>query len=264
MIDLHIHSTYSDGTKTVEEILEQVLSLGLSQFSITDHNTFQGSILAHHLYPEGAILGTELSVGYFGKELHLLGYFPHGSDFKNVSFIIDESEIRKRLSVTEMVERLNKQGYKINVTELNDYGSGVINRVHICRALMAHGYIESVAEGFAKLVGDNCPAYVPREYVTIEEAAKAIHQDGGIAVIAHPFNYKHISDVPKMLDDIIDLIDGVECLHPSTDEFKSNYLKEYASSHNKIITGGSDFHGDNKPNISLGMMNVPDDYMIKK
>jgi len=263
MIDLHVHSKYSDGSNTIEEILRLADRLNLTQIAITDHNTLEGSILAHLKNPDKTIIGTELSVGYLDNlELHLLGYFPNYSDYKNVSFIIKQGELHKSISVTRMVENLNEQGYDIDINDLSEFASGTINRVHICRALMKKGYIESVAQGFSTLVGDHCPAYVPREYVPIEEAVEAIHNDGGIAVLAHPYNYKPIKDIPKLLDDTINLIDGVECFHPSASINNSLYLLDYVTKHNKRITGGSDYHGDNKPDISLNMMEVDDKYCI--
>lgn len=261
MIDLHIHSTYSDGTKTIEEILE--LAKDLTQIAITDHNFLESSIIAHQLAPNKTVIGTELSAGYLGEELHILGYFPNPSDYKKVQYVIDESEARKNVATMAMVENLNKLGYKITINELNEKEKGTINRVHIARALMRHGYIQSIEEAFQTLIGAGCSCYVKRDYVPIEDICEAIHKDGGIAVLAHPFNYKPIKDIPKMLNDVKDYIDGIECFHYTASEEKSVYLVEYAKKHNKIITGGSDFHGDNKPTVFLNMMHVSDEYMIK-
>jgi len=263
MIDLHCHTKYSDGTSSIEEVIELAKQLGLKQLAVTDHNTIDGAVLAHWLAPELVLTGIELSVGYTNnEELHLLGFFPKPTPFNNVKFVIKQSEIRKNLATMEMVERLNEQGYQISTAELSEFAAGTINRVHICRALMKHGYIESVAEGFEKLIGDNCPAYVPREYVPIEEACEAVHNDGGIAILAHPYNYKNIKDIPTLLDYVIDMVDGVECFHPSATPENSLYLVDYVQKHNKRITGGSDYHGKNKPNIDLNMMQVDDKFMI--
>ena len=263
MIDLHCHTTYSDGSKTIEEVIALAKKLKLKQLAITDHNTLAGSIVAHQYEPELVLTGTELSVGYKGNELHLLGYFPKPSNFSNVNFVIKQGELNKSIALVQMIENLNAEGYDITMHELSKYGSGTINRVHICRALMEHGYIKSVAEGFDNVIGNNSKAYVKREYVPIDEAVKAIHDDGGIAVIAHPYNYKmQDNEVIEMLDYVVNLVDGIECYHPSADINKQVFLKEYASKRNKRITGGSDYHGDNKPNISLGMMNVDDIHRI--
>ena len=263
MIDLHVHSEYSDGTCSIEEILVKAKSLGLSQISITDHNTLQGSLLASKMASINYVVGTELSVDYNGTEVHLLAFFPNGSstEYKNVNFIIKTGEAYKKLALMEMVENLNAMGYDIEINELSEFGKGVINRVHICKVLMKHGYISSVEEGFEKLIGDDCPAYVERKTVSIKEAIDAVHQDGGIAIIAHPYEYDNL-DIDDFIEEIHSNIDGIECLHPSANKEETAHLIQLANKYNLKITGGSDFHGDNKPNIKLGMMNVSDDYLI--
>lgn len=264
MIDLHIHSTYSDGTCTIEEIIKEAKDLGLNQIAITDHNILKGSILASKISDIDFIIGTELSVDYNGREIHLLSYFPNGSatNYKNTLFIINEGEVNKKIAIMEMIEKLNEQGFDLNVLELNKYGKGVINRVHICRAMMDHGYISSVKEGFEKYVGDNCPAYVERKKVTLLEAINEVHLDGGIAVIAHPYEYD--LDIDEFLNDVSGHIDGIECFHPSATSEQSKHLVEIANSHNLLITGGSDYHGKNKPDIYMNMMKVDDAYKLKR
>lgn len=264
MIDLHIHSVYSDGTYTVEQILESAKQLGLKQISITDHNILTGSIEASKISDIDFIIGTELSVDYHGVEVHLLAYFPNDSDYKNVQFVINEGEIYKKIAIMETIENLNAMGIELEVTELSKYTKGIINRVHICMALKDKGYINSINEGFEKYVGDNCPAFVERKTVPIQEAIDAVHKDGGIAIIAHPYEYNELKPLDNFLNDIIDKIDGIECFHPSANSENSKFLIEFAQKYEKIITGGSDFHGDNKPNIVIDMMNVDEKYSIKR
>ena len=262
MIDLHIHSIYSDGTCSVEEIISKAKDLHLTQIAITDHNNLEGSILAHQSGEIDSVIGTELTTGYGKAEIHLLAYFPDGSAFKNVHFILKEAKVRKKIATVETLENLNAAGINISVGELSEFTSGTINRVHICKAMMKHGYIRSVQEGFEKYVGDNCPAYVPSEHIHLEEAIEAVHDDGGIAVIAHPFEYVDDLDVFEFLNAVEKSIDGIECYHPSASPQQSEQLAEFAGNHHLRITGGSDFHGGNKPDISLGMMNVKDCFRI--
>lgn len=263
MIDLHLHSVYSDGTCSIEEIIAKAKELNLKQISITDHNILEGSIKASKICDIDYIVGTELSVDYNGSEVHLLAYFPNPSDYKNVKFIINEGEAYKKIAIMEMIENLNSMGIDLEVTELSKYAKGIINRVHICIALKDKGYISSINEGFEKYVGDDCPAYVDRKTVPLLEAIDAIHKDGGLAVIAHPYEYKDIGSIDKFLNNIIGKIDGIECFHPSASTSNSKHLVEYANRYNKLITGGSDFHGDNKPDIVMDMMGVDEKYMIK-
>ena len=262
MIDLHIHSQYSDGTYTIEQILHKAKELNLTQISITDHNILTGSIKAKQMAEIDFIIGTELSVDYKGTEVHLLAYFPNPSDYKNVQFVINEGEAYKKIATMEMIENLNAMGIDIDLLELNKYTKGIINRVHICMAMMDHGYISSINEGFEKYVGEHCDAYVERKAVSFFEATQAIHKDGGLAVIAHPFEYETL-DKDIFLNDIKHSIDGIECFHPSATPENSEYLVNFAQTNNLLITGGSDFHGDNKPNINLNMMKVDDRYVLK-
>lgn len=265
MIDLHTHSIFSDGTCSIDQIIEKAHNLGLSQIAITDHNILKGSLYAHILDPM-CLPGVELSVDYNNVEVHLLGYFPNGSDdnYKNVQFIIKESETNKKIAVMEMVENLNNMGYHITLQEVSKHSRGFVNRVHICKALMEHNYISSVQEGFEKLVGDHCEAFVERKVTPLFDAINAVHLDGGIAIIAHPYEYDELAPIDFFLNNIIGMIDGIECFHPSATKEQAQHLVEIATRNNKLITGGSDFHGDNKPDISLGMMNVDDIYKINR
>lgn len=263
MIDLHIHSNYSDGSFSVEEILKLAKLNGLNQISITDHNILKGSIEASKISDINFVIGVELSVGYDNSEIHLLGYFPNGSDYKNVNFIINEGEAYKKVAIMETIENLNEMGIDIQITDLAEFTKGIINRVHICQALIKHGYIKTINEGFERYVGEHCPAYVERKTVSLEEAIDAIHKDNGLAVIAHPYEYTSMNSIDDFLVAVMDRIDGIECFHPSATKEQSEHLVELASSYSKIITGGSDFHGKNKPDIFLNMMNVDDKYMIK-
>ena len=264
MIDLHIHSVYSDGTCTIDEIIDIAKELNLSQIAITDHNNLEGSIAAHERTDIDSAIGIEITTEYEKAEIHLLGYFLNGSksNYESVRFILKEAEARKRIATVETIENLNAAGIDISVNELKEFTRGTINRVHICKAMMKHGYINSVNEGFAKYVGDDCPAYVEAERVSLAEATEAIHSDGGIAVIAHPYEYVDSLNIWDFLDANIDMVDGIECFHPSATSEQSKMLVKYANKHSKIITGGSDFHGDNKPDVLLGMMNVDDKYRI--
>ena len=260
-----MHSQYSDGTCTVEEIIAKAKELGLKQIAITDHNILTGSLLGKEISDINFVVGTELSVGYNGHEVHLLAYFPNGSktNYKNTQFVINEGETYKKIAILEMVERLNDKGFDISVTELPKYTKGILNRVHICMCLKDHGYINSIQEGFEKYLGERCDCYVERKVVPINEAAEAIHRDGGIAIIAHPYEYEDVGPIDGFLFNIMGIIDGIECFHPSATSQNSKHLVDIATKVHKRITGGSDFHGDNKPDIAIDMMNVDEKYMIK-
>ena len=265
MIDLHIHSNYSDGTFSIEEIISKAKELGLKQIAITDHNILKGSLAASKI-ADGIdfVIGTELSTAYKDEEVHLLSYFPKPSDYKNINFVINEGDTNKKIAIMETIENLNAMGIDISILDLKEFSKGIINRVHICMALMKKGYTKSINEGFEKYVGKHCPAYVDRKMITLEEAIEAVHQDGGLAVVAHPFEYQKLMPIENFLNEVMDKIDGIECFHPSATPENSKMLVELAEKNNKIITGGSDFHGANKPKVTMDMMNVDAKYMISK
>ncbi|MBQ0036011.1 MAG: PHP domain-containing protein [Firmicutes bacterium] len=264
MIDLHMHSVYSDGTYTVEQIIAEAKALGLKQIAITDHNILKGSVIGSQISDIDFVVGIELSVDYKGSEVHLLGYFPNGSDYSNVNFIIKEKNAYKKMAIMEMIENLNDMGVDLDLLDLSKFAKGTINRVHICMALKEKGIIKSIQEGFENYVGEHCKAYVETKTISLAEACDAIHEDGGIAVIAHPYEYEDVGPIDDFLNEVVKLVDGIECYHPSATLENSLHLVDVATANNKIITGGSDFHGDNKPNITIDMMKVDEKYMIKR
>lgn len=262
VIDLHIHSNYSDGTCSVEEILEIAKSLGLKQIAITDHNILNGSIKASEIADIDFVIGSELTVDYNGTEVHLLAYFPYPSDYKNTQFIINSGQINKKIAIMETIENLNAMGFDLDILEVSKYAKGIVNRVHICMAMKDKGYISSISEGFEKYVGDDCEAYVKSKRTSLFEAIEAVHRDGGLAVVAHPYEYD--VNIDQFFNEIIGKIDGIECFHPSANASQSKHLVDIAERYNKIITGGSDFHGDNKPDIVIDMMSVDEKYRINR
>ena len=259
-----MHSVYSDGTYTVEQIIAEAKALGLKQIAITDHNILKGSVIGSQISDIDFVVGIELSVDYKGSEVHLLGYFPNGSDYSNVNFIIKEKNAYKKMAIMEMIENLNDMGVDLDLLDLSKFAKGTINRVHICMALKEKGIIKSIQEGFENYVGEHCKAYVETKTISLAEACDAIHEDGGIAVIAHPYEYEDVGPIDDFLNEVVKLVDGIECYHPSATLENSLHLVDVATANNKIITGGSDFHGDNKPNITIDMMKADEKYMIKR
>ncbi len=269
MIDLHCHSTYSDGTCTPLEILELAKKLDLHQLAITDHNGIDGALKARDIIQEKGlninfVVGCELSVEYHESEVHLLGYFNMKHDnFNSLLEFIEEGKKEKLRSQLVMIEKLNNIGLSITYEEIKDmFPNTVINRVHMCKVLISKGYISSVSEGFDKYLGDKGPCYESKKCGSIEKAIEAIHNSHGKAVLAHPFQYVD-KDMEKYLSDVLEILDGIECFHPSANDQQSSELLNICQRYHLISTGGSDFHGDNKPHIQLGCQNVDDQYMIE-
>lgn len=270
MIDLHIHSTISDGTYTPLEILEEASKKGLTQISITDHNTYKGSIEALKYindFPNiNLVIGCELSSYYYGREAHVLGYF-NKTTFD--SHLLDEflyEDIREKENAQKaMVKKLQELGISISYEELLEtFPDTMINRTHISRLLKEKGIVNSITEGFEKYVGFGKPCFVDRKYKTLADVISIIHKCNGVAIKAHSFVDKPEEvSINKYLKQAFNLgMDGAEAVHSSHSELQAKIITSICNKYNKIITGGSDFHGQTKPNVQLGLNGISDIYKI--
>lgn len=266
MIDLHIHTKYSDGTNTPLEILQMAENLGLKQIAITDHNCVDGAVEAIKYlenYNLDFIIGCELSCDFKDKEIHLLGYFDKDTtNFDKLKSFIQKGDHAKQIQHKGIIEKCQRLGFDVTYDELvKMYPNVVRNRVHIAQLLISKGYAQSVAEVFDKYVTKGKPCYVKKQSQPLAEGIDAIHQCGGIAVIAHFYEYKH-PDFEEFFGDVIQKIDGIEAYHSKHSKEQTAKLIDVAQRHGKVITGGSDYHGTVKPNVQLGCANVPDDFIL--
>lgn len=267
MIDLHIHTKYSDGTNTPLEILQMADNLGLKQIAITDHNCVDGALEATKYLDDFSldfVIGCELSCDYKDKEIHLLGYFHKNTEnFDVLRRFIQKGDYAKQIQHRGIIEKFQNLGFDVTYEELvNMFPNAVRNRVHIARLLISKGYAQSVSEVFDKYVTKGKPCYVKKQSQPLAEGIDAIHRCGGIAVIAHFYEYKK-PDFEEYFGDAIQKIDGIEAYHSKHSEEQTAVLIDVAQRHGKIITGGSDYHGTVKPNVQLGCANVPDEFMIR-
>lgn len=267
MIDLHIHTKYSDGTDTPIEILQMAENFGLNQISITDHNCVDGAVEAIKYLDDFSfdfIIGCELSCDYKDKEIHLLGYFDKNTtSFDEIKRFIKKGDSAKQIQHKGIIEKFCDLGFDVSYDELvKMYPNAVRNRVHIAQLLISKGYAESVAEVFDKYITKGKPCYVKKQSQPLADGIDAIHDCGGIAVIAHFYEYKK-SDFEEFFGDIIEKIDGIEAYHSKHSMEQINALIDVANRCGKIITGGSDYHGAVKPNVQLGCANVPDKCIIR-
>ena len=211
MVDLHVHSTCSDGTFTPEELVDYAIQKGLTAFALTDHDTVNGLDRAIRYAEElrqaqaaspsdapvpqvpEIIPGIELSTEYQGKDIHMVGLF---IDYRQPEFAhYLEDFIRSRENRNEKMCALLRE-HDIDITYealLAEFPGAVITRAHFARYLLSHGYIQSMKEAFDRYVGDHCPCFVPREKVTPAQAVELILGAGGVPVLAHPILY-HMSD----------------------------------------------------------------------
>lgn len=256
-VDLHIHTAASDGIFTPEELVKQASLKGLKAIAITDHDAWDAiepvSALAFRVGIE-VIPGIELSTTIEGAEIHILGYFidctqPHFQEkvrhFKNAR--IERAH--------RMVEKLAELGVRVEIGRVLEIaGSGSVGRPHVARALAEEGYVGGTDEAFTRYLGNGCPAFVPKNFLTPQESFDLVHSVGGLAFFAHP----GIENRDEMIDQFVSQgLDGLEVWHSkhSNSQVK-NYL-ELARQKNLLVCGGSDCHGDNLMNNGGGSVKVP-------
>lgn len=257
-IDLHVHSIESDGTFTPQELLTEAKKAGLSAMALTDHDTVDGVLSAKDTATAVGIeliSGVELSTEYKGKEVHMVGLF---IDETNPALLNHLSTFRaKRDSRNEeMCTLLQKEGFDITEAALHKMfpDATVLTRAHVANYLVNKGYIPNISVAFEKYIGDGCRCQVKREMITPQEGVKIIHNAGGIAILAHPILYK-MSDarLRELFIDCKDVgLDGVEAIYSTYQPGDERYIRRLAEEYDLKLSGGSDFHGTNKPHIKLG------------
>jgi predicted metal-dependent phosphoesterase TrpH len=263
-IDLHVHSTASDGTLTPPDILEMAVQLGLRAVCITDHDTISGSAAAlANGIPRSLefLTGIEISAaapdGYSsGSSVHVLGY---GLDLSNVSLnkLLTVLQSSRENRNPQIIERLIELGMDLSIQELSPIvGDATAGRPHIAQLMVAKGLADSVDDAFDRFLGKNKPAYVEKHRVPMIDAIETIRSAGGVAVLAHPY-----------LNDLVDLdhfepfllklkdmgLEGIEAVYPEHPEAATAHYCQLALKHNLLITGGTDFHGAITPRIRMGI-----------
>src|SRR6056297_881914 len=257
-IDLHMHTTASDGTSSPKELLKTCSELELETIAVTDHdNTTAVEALqkAAEKYDLEVVPGIEISTYRGEAEYHILGYF---IDIENDSLLgLTEAILQSRVDRThEMIEKLTEMGYALEFSDVKKFASGVsLGRPHIARALMEKGYVESITEAFTdEFIGGGGRAYVEKKKVLPVEAITVILKAGGVPVIAHPNLINHGKPLDKK--EIARLKDvglkGVEVYQTKHNKKTTEKYKKIAEELELLITGGSDYHGENSPGILPG------------
>lgn len=253
-IDLHIHTTYSDGAYSPQQVVDTALDCNLDVIALTDHdNVLSYEIASNYVKEQGykleIIPGVEINTIYKGYEVHILGYF---MDTKNDDFIkLLKNQQQARINqTTEIVELLNKKaGIRIKFDDIKSLVAqgGSIGRPHIARAIVAAGGVSNVMEAYAKYINDSSPVYVARKTVSPYDAVEIINEAGGIPVFAHPIDVD-ISE--KLIKELVSYgLRGIEAYHRKHSPAVVEYFSSLAEKYGLIITGGSDFHA---PSINHG------------
>ncbi len=243
-IDMHIHTNYSDGVHSPEEIVDLAIEKGLDLIAITDHDSI-GGVEEAKVYSEGknidVVAGIEISCNYAGEEVHVLGYF---IDYKNKGLLDLTEKLRayRYQRAKDIVARLEDLGLGIDFEDvLKKAEKGNLGRPAVARVMVDQGYVDNITSAFEDYLGYGCPAYVEKYKIEVKEAVELIHDLGGMAVIAHP------GDLDRQnFEEVIQYdFQGVECIHPKHDRELEEYFKGVARRRGMIITAGSDFHGEN-------------------
>jgi predicted metal-dependent phosphoesterase TrpH len=257
-VDLHVHSNASDGTFTPSEVVALAVEKGLAAIALTDHDTIDGLSEAQAAaagLPIEIIPGIELSCVYQGEEIHILGIYVDPTDRNFISETDALKEIRKKRN-EEMIRRFQNAGISITLDEvMAGNPDTVITRAHFARVLLEKGYVKNMDQAFKKYLDYSGP-YCPRkEKITPEHAMKILTDCKASPVLAHPYQY-HLGD--KKTEELVrylkDLgLHGLEVYHSSNNQYESGKLRKLTRQYDLFPTGGSDFHGSNKPDIGIGV-----------
>lgn len=263
-VDLHIHTVYSDGTFTPTEVVEYAAKTGLAAVAITDHDTVDGieeAFEAGKKYNVEIIPGIELSAECDAEtkmEMHILGYY---MDWKSEKFkkALDVFKQARKKRAEQIFNKLDGLGLKLKKEGLTEsVNKQVIGRLHFAKALIAENYVSTVQEAFQKYLGTDKSAYVPKYAITPAQAIELLHENGGLAVLAHPY-YGHYNN-PLIIESLVrDGLDGIEVWHSRHPSHISKKLLTLAEKFDLAATGGSDCHGkspDGQHNM-IGKIKVP-------
>ncbi|MHB8125497.1 MAG: PHP domain-containing protein [Desulfitobacteriaceae bacterium] len=255
--DLHCHTTASDGLLSPRELVLLAKKKGLKAVAITDHDTILGWNEAENVGSESGIeilRGVELNTDWNGLEVHILGY-ELDRESKIIQERLAELQQSRYKRITEILECLRQLGIKISIDDVLKFVCGEsVGRPHVAQALVKHGYATDNREAFDRYLGSSAPAYVPRFKLNTIDGIRFIREANGVAVLAHP-------GVQGLGGSIIaswvnDGLQGVEVIHSDHNSDDQKYYSQIALQYDLIMTGGSDFHGDNKPAVLLGKWGV--------
>lgn len=263
LIDLHSHTTASDGTFAPAELVSLAVQTGLSALAITDHDTFEGYEEARPFGQNAGldvIRGIELNSRLIlngegrNRAVHLLGYFPAGEPSSSfTSWLAGEQENRRQRN-QRLAQSLQQRGVHVTLEEVEARGKSLAGRPHFARIIVEKGYARNSDEAFRKYLGENAPTYVERESKTTEQGICIIRSGGGVPVIAHPIRLSLSRDLERQV--LIRLKEagllGLEVYHSEHPPELQAHYRQLAEELDLLPTGGSDFHGAVKPGIELG------------
>lgn len=266
LVDFHMHTTHSDGSYTPRELMRFCKLQNLSCVSVTDHDTMssfeeakqEAKALEIELVP-----GVEISAKFEPGTLHILGYFLDPS-YRGLQECFEEVQTARRERNPQLIEKLNRVGVEITLEEVVEESSRragrsdsrQIGRPHFAQVLVKKGYAKSLGEAFRKYLAKGSPAYVDKRRLSSETAIRVINEAGGIASVAHPRQMRLDSDMfDERIGELVDQgLGALEVHHSSHDDAERQTYAKIAERYDLVATGGSDFHGSNKPEVHLGYL----------
>lgn len=258
MIDLHTHTNESDGSLTPERLVEEAVRAGLEALGICDHDTLSGYDLAEPVARQAGldlICGIELSTKYHRKSVHLLGYFLSGPPTNGFRNRLQAMQDSRRDRNRRMIDRLRSLGVEITIEEVEARGRRLAGRPHFAAILVEKGYVKTVKQAFDDYLDESAKGYVQRLEPTFAEGVEWILEAGGLPSLAHPVRLegKFRAPLEELIADMASLgLGGIEVYHHDHTADGAGLYQEMAGRFGLAVTGGSDFHGANKPGVILG------------
>lgn len=264
MIDLHTHTTASDGAVSPAELVQQAKAAGLKAVSITDHDTFAGYEEALPLAREAGVelvCGIELSTKMAqpgrprGKSIHLLGYFPNGAPNDEFREWISQLQASRRERNRRLAARLQELNVDITIEEVDELGRNMAGRPHFAQLLVQKGYVSTMQEAFDKYLDESAQAYVDREEPSLGEGIRRIAAGGGLSSLAHPIRLgkRHPAQEEDVIRQMAKMgMPAIEAYHSDHSPRDQERYQFIARRYGLAVTGGSDYHGANKPGVEIG------------
>lgn len=263
LVDLHVHSTASDGSRAPADVVQEAKRVGLAAIALTDHDTVEGvaeaadtgSAVGVRVVP-----GVELSAVEGDAETHILGL--HLSDTRELEARLVALRDMRRTRAERIVDRLNELGVRIAMADvLEQAAGGAIGRPHVARAMIADGWAVDFRDAFDRYLGNGKPAFVAKDRLAISDAIELIHRSGGLAILAHPAQ----AGTRERVQALVALgIDGVEVRHPSHSAEDAARLAALVEHFGLVPSGGSDWHGSGDGPRTLGAMRVPAEWLSRQ
>ncbi|HPW52503.1 MAG TPA: PHP domain-containing protein [Spirochaetota bacterium] len=271
MIDLHVHTTASDGIYSPEEIVRRACDEGLSLIAVTDHDSMDGVEAAEKaaIQTNGllrVIGGCELSIEFDGGDFHLLGYNLKASD--EMSAVLSGIKKCRAERIYNMIEDIANSGVDISISDLDGFNeSSSPGKPLIARALIKKGYVSDIKDAFTKFMCSGKPGFVPKKKILPEDGFRMIRESGGFSSLAHPSSLNIDDDLFELyLQKLIKLgLNGIEAYSAIATEKQTELYLKLASKYDLIVTGGSDYHGDHRENLGYYKPGraVPDDLALR-